>query len=370
MKEEEDEEEEMDDEEEEEDEDQDQDQDQDQEQSQELVKKPVEDADKMEESDTRDDLPSTIADEKKETKEEDKVSEPPSEETEEVFSQTLKRDEIIDTVMQTPVVEPEIKKIFTSESSSSGIASEGLISIKDVEKKIPTTPTLKKEVKDEYEFDDDASRESTDVKDYMMSRSDRRKFSLSENVSSPVVSGKYAKLSSHQPITAVNLLFPFDDPEAEKAHRVWKRSIMLLWNDIAAHKNASIFLKPITEDKVPGYHSIVYRPMDLMTIKRNIENGSIRTTSEFQRDLLLMFLNAKMYNTRNHNIFRMAQDMLNDAVETLEEFIQAQMLAKVVETPQKSLRRETRESSAKRGVDDLKRKRDDREEKTPKRRKV
>lgn len=53
-----------------------------------------------------------------------------------------------------------------------------------------------------------------------------------------------------------------------------------------------------------------------------------------------------------------------------QEFIQAQMLAKVVETPQKSLRRETRESSAKRGVDDLKRKRDDREEKTPKRRKV
>ncbi|RXG68213.1 Bromodomain-containing protein 8 [Armadillidium vulgare] len=375
----------------------------------------------MEESDTRDDLPSTIAEEKEETKEisesekpfekedltkpdnieeeetiesfveedteedikrkreekksrkkkiqtdikneEEKMSEPPSEESEEVFPQTVKREEIIDIGIQTPVaVEPETKKIFTSESSSSGIASEGLISIKDIEKKIPTTPILKKEVKDEYEFDDDASRESTDVKDYMMSRSDRRKFSLSENVSSPVV-------SESTPSSPASTNYG-DDPEAEKAHRVWKRSIMLLWNDIAAHKNASIFLKPITEDKVPGYHSIVYRPMDLMTIKRNIENGSIRTTSEFQRDLLIMFLNAKMYNTRNHNIYRMAHDMLNDAVETLEEFIQAQMLAKVVETPQKSLRRETRESSAKRGVDDLKRKRDDREEKTPKRRKV
>lgn len=45
------------------------------------------------------------------------------------------------------------------------------------------------------------------------------------------------------------------------------------------------------------------------------------------------------------------------------------MLAKVVETPQKTLRRETRESSAKRVVEDLKRKREERDEKGVKRRK-
>lgn len=34
---------------------------------------------------------------------------------------------------------------------------------------------------------------------------------------------------------------------------------MILWNDIAAHKFASLFLRPITDDQAPGYHSIVYR---------------------------------------------------------------------------------------------------------------
>ncbi|KAJ8960198.1 hypothetical protein NQ318_003922 [Aromia moschata] len=30
------------------------------------------------------------------------------------------------------------------------------------------------------------------------------------------------------------------------------------------------------------YNSVVYRPMDLLAIKKNIENGTIRTTLEFK----------------------------------------------------------------------------------------
>jgi len=69
--------------------------------------------------------------------------------------------------------------------------------------------------------------------------------------------------------------------------------------------------------------------MDLLTIKKNIENGvrnvlwifilnmfffseiiiafillfqTIRTTSEFQRDMMLMFQNALMYNSADHDV--------------------------------------------------------------------
>lgn len=45
----------------------------------------------------------------------------------------------------------------------------------------------------------------------------------------------------------------------EKEHKAWKKSIMLVYNRIAAHKNASIFLKPITDDKAPNYTSLIYR---------------------------------------------------------------------------------------------------------------
>lgn len=161
-----------------------------------------------------------------------------------------------------------------------------------------------------------------------------------------------------------------DDSENERAYRSWKKPIMILWNEIAAHKFASLFLRPITDDQAPGYHSIVYRPMDLQKIKKNIENGVIRTTSEFQRDIMLMFLNATMYNTHDHNVYHMAHHMMKDAVSTIQDFLNTQMLMQAEETPSKSLRRETRESSAKRSDDDSKRKREPSDEKSLKKRRL
>ena len=36
---------------------------------------------------------------------------------------------------------------------------------------------------------------------------------------------------------------------------------------------ANLFLHPVREDDAPGYRGVIHRPMDLSTIKRNIENG-------------------------------------------------------------------------------------------------
>jgi len=60
------------------------------------------------------------------------------------------------------------------------------------------------------------------------------------------------------------------------------------------------------------------RPKDLTQIKRHIENGTIRTTTEFQRDMMLMFTNAIMYNNSNHDVYRMATEMYNDVMEQIE----------------------------------------------------
>ena len=60
------------------------------------------------------------------------------------------------------------------------------------------------------------------------------------------------------------------------------------------------------------------RPKDLSTIKRHIENGTIRTTAEFQHDMMLMFTNAIMYNSSNHNVYRMAVDMYDDVLQQIE----------------------------------------------------
>lgn len=111
---------------------------------------------------------------------------------------------------------------------------------------------------------------------------------------------------------------------------------MLVYSRLATHKYASLFLKPITDEQAPGYHSVIYRPMDLQTIRKHIENGAIKTTAEFQRDVLLMFSNAIMYNKTNQVVYNMAQEMQQESIEHIQIFLQAQQ-----DTP---VRRETRTS--------------------------
>ncbi|XP_053669660.1 bromodomain-containing protein 8 [Anopheles nili] len=79
----------------------------------------------------------------------------------------------------------------------------------------------------------------------------------------------------------------------DRDHRAWKKSIMAVYSKISGLKNAAAFQKPLSEEQTSEF---IYRPMDLAQIKRNIENGNIRTTAEFQRDIMLMCTNAVMLN--------------------------------------------------------------------------
>lgn len=63
---------------------------------------------------------------------------------------------------------------------------------------------------------------------------------------------------------------------------------------------------------------VFFRPMDLSTIKKNIENGLIRSTAEFQRDIMLMFQNAVMYNSSDHDVYHMAVEMQRDVLEQIQ----------------------------------------------------
>ncbi|XP_073944716.1 uncharacterized protein [Choristoneura fumiferana] len=66
------------------------------------------------------------------------------------------------------------------------------------------------------------------------------------------------------------------DEEAERQHSCWKRSAMLVYKRLTAHKYACHFLRPVSDDLAPEYSNIVKRPMDLSTIRRNIKDGVIR----------------------------------------------------------------------------------------------
>ncbi len=61
--------------------------------------------------------------------------------------------------------------------------------------------------------------------------------------------------------------------------------------------------------------------MDLTTIKKQIEMGMIRTTERFQRDMMLMFTNALMYNNSDQDIYHMAMEMYKDVMVHIEVHI-------------------------------------------------
>lgn len=47
----------------------------------------------------------------------------------------------------------------------------------------------------------------------------------------------------------------------------------------------------------------------MKTIKTKIKDGAIVNSSEFQRDVYLMFANAMMYNRPGSDVYNMAEDV-------------------------------------------------------------
>ena len=124
--------------------------------------------------------------------------------------------------------------------------------------------------------------------------------------------------------------------EEDRDYRAWKKSIILVWSQISQHKNANLFANAVTEADAPDYRDIVFRPMDLNSIKKNLESGHIKTTEEFERDLMLMFFNATMYNSSDHEVYKLTVDMHRDTQKILVDYKSAQLLQK--ESEPKSLR--------------------------------
>ncbi|KAM6357359.1 bromodomain-containing protein 8-like [Alca torda] len=101
-------------------------------------------------------------------------------------------------------------------------------------------------------------------------------------------------------------------------HLLFKRTLLSIWKMIASHRYSGPFLKAVSEKQAPGYRDVVKRPMDLTSIKRRLSKGHIQSMVQFQRDLMLMFQNAMMYNSSNHHVHQMAMEMQREVLEQLQ----------------------------------------------------
>lgn len=144
-----------------------------------------------------------------------------------------------------------------------------------------------------------------------------------------------------------------------RCSRNFGRTCGPIMNDIATHKYASIFAKPLTEREAPGYRNLIYRPQDIKSIKSAIHQGNkavsaateageaetpasvsgsgsgmtppktngliikkttdlvppkgIINSSQLEKELIRMFANAVMFNPTPEQTFGPAFPMRTDA---------------------------------------------------------
>ncbi|KAF9099807.1 Bromodomain-containing protein 8 [Mortierella sp. AD031] len=117
------------------------------------------------------------------------------------------------------------------------------------------------------------------------------------------------------------------DQRNQMDDKKWKKILMMIWTDIANHRYGAVFMQPIKEHDAPGYYYMIKRPMDLKSIKERIRDGQITNADEFHRDVLLMFMNALMYNGEDTEVYQMALAMMTEVEHIIKNFKSSQSFA-------------------------------------------
>ncbi|VDM38801.1 unnamed protein product [Toxocara canis] len=72
-----------------------------------------------------------------------------------------------------------------------------------------------------------------------------------------------------------------------------------LLDKIAAKDYQNVFAKPVSEKEVPGYSSIIKKPMDLSKMRRKLAKGEYKQLGQLKSDFLLMINNCSTFNRHN-----------------------------------------------------------------------
>ncbi|KAG5366903.1 Bromodomain-containing protein 1 [Yarrowia sp. B02] len=106
---------------------------------------------------------------------------------------------------------------------------------------------------------------------------------------------------------------------APSANRKFQNVAGNLLSNISSNKSASFFTHPVNPNSAPNYYALIFSPTDIRTIKAQVKDGRISSTSELEREVAKMFANAIMYNPWDSDVNLWAREMQQetDALLTL-----------------------------------------------------
>ena len=89
-----------------------------------------------------------------------------------------------------------------------------------------------------------------------------------------------------------------EDEEEAKRHKAWKKNILALLRELAAHRYAPVFLTAVKEESEPLYYRAVKQPLDLTLIKQRVQEG-VWTNLIFLK-LFIDFLDSPLEVAADH----------------------------------------------------------------------
>lgn len=89
------------------------------------------------------------------------------------------------------------------------------------------------------------------------------------------------------------------------------RQCGLLLKRLMGHRHGWVFNEPVDPIKLrlPDYFMVIPKPMDLGTVKENLNRNAFSTPVEFAEDVRLTFSNAMTYNPPTHEVHVMADSL-------------------------------------------------------------
>jgi len=85
----------------------------------------------------------------------------------------------------------------------------------------------------------------------------------------------------------------------EMAHRPLARLLHSILDEISAKDTQSIFMDPVDEEEVPDYRSVVHNPMDISTMRANINAFTYSSVHDLFLHFKLMIDNCLLYNSKD-----------------------------------------------------------------------
>ncbi|XP_033739931.1 PH-interacting protein-like [Pecten maximus] len=92
--------------------------------------------------------------------------------------------------------------------------------------------------------------------------------------------------------------------KTEQRHKTinsWKEECLQLLVTMLHCEDSEPFREPVSVVNYPNYNSIIDEPMDLGTVKENLDNGEYSDPTELCKHIRLVFHNSKVYNTNKRS---------------------------------------------------------------------